>query len=237
MKTRTNEFNQQIGEEILSWQKREFPSKVKHTGNYTILEKLSEKHIKKLFDAFHQNSNNSSWTYLSYEPINDLETFSKFIEERINDSARVYYTILDKKSLNPLGIFSLMRINQADGVIEVGDVNFSDKLKRTRIATEAHYLLAQYIFDELGYRRYEWKCDNLNAPSKKAAKRLGFQYEGTFRKAVIYKNRLRDTCWFSMLIEEWPDHKNAMQQWLSETNFDREGNQIRQLRDFDNNSN
>lgn len=232
MKTNVNEFNQIIGEEILSWEKREFPSKVEHVGKYTILEKLSKRHTEKLFEAFQQNSDNSSWTYLTYDPIVDWAAFEKFVEDRMNDSSRVYYVVIDKKSRNPLGLFSLMRIDQNHGVIEVGDVNFSDRLKRTTMATEAFYLLAKYVFEELQYRRYEWKCDDLNVPSKKAAERLGFKYEGTFRKAMIYKNRQRDTSWFSMLIDEWANRKNAMEQWLDEQNFDSEGKQIRQLKDF-----
>lgn len=232
MKTKVNEFNQQIGEEILAWEKREFPSKIEHVGKYTILEKLSKKHTKKLFEAYQQNVDHSNWTYLIYEPINDMATFDKFVDDCMNHSNRFYYAVLEKESGNPLGLFSLMRINQKDGVIEVGDVNFSDKMKRTRIATEAHYLLAKYVFEELQYRRYEWKCDDLNVPSKNAAKRLGFKYEGTFRRDMIYKNRLRDTSWFSMLIEEWPNRKRALQQWLDEKNFDSKGNQIKQLKDF-----
>lgn len=237
MKTKLNEFNQLIGEEIISWNKREFPSKGEHVGKYTILEKLSKSHTKKLFEAFQYNSDSSNWTYLVHDPIDDLDTFDKFIEDRMNDRSRFYYVIIDKKSNNPLGLFSLMRVNQIDGVIEVGDINFSNQLKKTRIATEAHYLLAKYVFDELQYRRYEWKCDALNVPSKKAAERLGFKYEGTFRKAMIYKNRLRDTSWYSMLIEEWENHKQVMQEWLNEENFDSKENQIKRLLEYRSNIN
>lgn len=114
----------------------------------------------------------------------------------------------------------------------VGNINFSDALRRTRMSTEAHYLLALYAFEELQYRRYEWKCDSLNAPSIQTAKRLGFKYEGTFRNAVIYKNRSRNTNWFSMVIEEWPLHKQALTQWLAEENFDDKGVQVQRLEAF-----
>ncbi len=140
--------------------------------------------------------------------------------------------MLNKETKQPLGIFSLMRIDQENGVIEVGHINFSVALRKTRMSTEAHYLLALYVFEGLQYRRYEWKCDSLNAPSNKTAKRLGFQYEGTFRNNQIYKQRSRNTNWFSMLKEEWSFHKQAITQWLAEENFDDNGVQIQKLEAF-----
>jgi len=139
------------------------------------------------------------------------------------------YTIV--KILKEVHISALYQAYE-NGVIEVGNINFSDALKRTTISTEAHQLLASYVFDELGYRRYEWKCDALNAPSIKMAKRLGFTYEGTFRNVVIYKGRERNTCWFSMLQEEWPTYKEAIEKWLASENFDEKGIQIRKLEEF-----
>ena len=132
----------------------------------------------------------------------------------------------------PLGIFSLMRIDQNNGVIEVGHVHFSDALRKTRISTEAHYLLARYVFEELRYRRYEWKCDALNAPSNQTARRLGFQFEGTFRNNIVYKQRTRSTNWFSMLQEEWPQRKQAFLRWLSADNFDEQGRQRQKIEAF-----
>jgi len=125
---------------------------------------------------------------------------------------------------------SLMRIDENNGVIEVGNIMYSDKLKHTRIATESQYLFASYVFDELGYRRYEWKCDSLNEPSRKAALRLGFTFESIFRNAIIYKNRNRDTAWFSIINTEWSEINRKYISWLSPSNFDELGKQKKSLK-------
>lgn len=130
----------------------------------------------------------------------------------------------------PVGMASLMRIDPANGVIEVGNINYTPALSRTRAATEAMFLLMARAFDDLGYRRYEWKCDALNVPSRNAAARLGFTYEGTFRQAIVYKGRNRDTAWFSILDTEWPRLKAGFVAWLDPSNFDAEGQQRRPLR-------
>ncbi|OIK17188.1 GNAT family N-acetyltransferase [Bacillus sp. MUM 116] len=231
MNQRINKYNQPIGEELSNWQKREFPSDMYYVGKHTIVTRLSRAHTKELYNAY-KNSNPSNWTYLTDEPPHNYEKFEQTLLEKIESSTQIYYAVLNKETNKPLGIFSLMRIDQANGVVEVGSINFSDALRRTRISTEAHYLLAKYVFEELQYRRYEWKCDSLNAPSIKTAKRLGFKYEGTFRNNVIYKNRSRSTNWFSMLIEEWPLHKQALTQWLADENFDDEGIQVQRLESF-----
>ena len=145
---------------------------------------------------------------------------------------RFYYAIVDKESGKALGTFALMRINRGSRVIEVGSVTYSPQLKRTRLATEAQYLLARYVFEELEYRRYEWKCDALNQPSRYAAERLGFIYEGTFRQAVVYKGRNRDTDWLAMIDKDWPAVKIRLEKWLSPDNFDENGQQIKALSDF-----
>ena len=132
-----------------------------------------------------------------------------------------------------MGSFALMRIDPANRVIEVGSITYSDRLKRTRMATEAQLLLAQYVFETLKYRRYEWKCDSLNQPSRNAALRLGFAYEGMFRQAIVYKGRNRDTCWYSMLDSEWPRVKRRLEKWLSDENFDAQGRQRVALRDIE----
>lgn len=231
MNQKINKFDQQIGEELSNWQIRKFPSDMYYIGEYTIVTRLSRTHIKELYNAF-KNSHPSNWTYLPEEPSNNYEEFEQTLLEKIESPTHIYYAVLNKETNEPLGYFSLMRIDQANGVVEVGHVNFSDALRRTRMSTEAHYLLAMYVFEELQYRRYEWKCDSLNAPSIQTAKRLGFTYEGTFRNAVIYKNRSRNTSWFSMLIEEWPLHKQALTQWLSKNNFDDKGVQVQRLEVF-----
>ncbi|MFD4706670.1 GNAT family N-acetyltransferase [Gottfriedia sp. NPDC058432] len=231
MNQRINKYNQPIGEELSNWEIREFPSDMYYVGKHTIVTRLSRTHTKDLYNAF-KISNPSNWTYLTDEPPLNYENFEQTLLEKIESSTQIYYAVINKETNKPLGIFSLMRIDQTNGVIEVGSINFSDALRRTIISTEAHYLLAKYVFEELQYRRYEWKCDSLNAPSIKTAKRLGFSYEGTFRNNVIYKNRSRSTTWFSMLIEEWPLHKQALTQWLAEENFDEEGIQIQKLESF-----
>ncbi|KAJ4580343.1 hypothetical protein HRR83_003291 [Exophiala dermatitidis] len=125
-----------------------------------------------------------------------------------------------------------MRIDPNHRVVEVGNILFSPALQRTRAATEAMYLLARYVFEDLGYRRYEWKCDNLNLPSKRAAIRLGFTFEGVFRKHMVYKGRSRDTAWFAMVDEDWPVIKKAFEDWLRDENFDESGRQKRRLEDL-----
>ena len=128
-----------------------------------------------------------------------------------------------------MGVCALMRIDAANRVIEVGHILFTPLLQRTPAATEAMYLAARYVFDDLGYRRYEWKCNNCNEPSKRAASRYGFTYEGLFRQHLIMKGRNRDTAWFSMLDSEWPARKAAFEAWLAPENFDAEGKQVRPL--------
>lgn len=231
MNQRINKYKQPIGEDLSSWKERKSPSDMCYVGKYTIVTRLSRTHIKELYKVY-KNSHSSNWTYLPDEPPHNYEIFEETLLGKIESDTDVYYAVLNKETNKPLGIFSLMRIDRANGVIEVGNVNFSDALRRTRMSTEAHYLLALYVFDELQYRRYEWKCDSLNAPSIQTAKRLGFKYEGTFRNAVIYKNRSRNTNWFSMLIEEWPLHKQAFTKWLAEENFDDKGVQIQRLEAF-----
>lgn len=140
-----------------------------------------------------------------------------------------FFGIWNKEHSKVLGTLALMRNDRQNGVIEVGYVIYSQQLKKSIQATEAQYLLAKYVFENLGYRRYEWECDSLNEPSKLAAKRLGFEYEGTFRQAIIYKNRNRDTSWFSMLDCEWERNKKRLEKWLSPDNFDQDGKQLLSL--------
>lgn len=231
MSQRVNKYNQPIGEIVVNWERKKFPSDIRYVGKYTIVTKLAQRHIKDLYEAF-ANTHPRNWTYLTDECPKDYAEFEKMLIEKIENTVKVCYVVINKQTNQPVGIFTLMRIDQDNGVIEVGNVNFSAALQGTRMSTEAHQLLASYVFEELQYRRYEWKCDSLNAPSIKTAKRLGFTYEGTFRKAVIYKKRSRDTCWFSMIREEWPLYKQAMTKWLAEDNFDEKGQQIQKLELF-----
>ena len=141
----------------------------------------------------------------------------------------LFHAIVDQATGKPVGAAAYMRIDRANGVIEVGNINYSPLLQRKPAATEAMFLMMARVFDELGYRRYEWKCDSHNAPSRAAAARLGFQYEGLFRQAVVYKGRNRDTCWFSIIDSEWPALKRAYGEWLAAENFDAGGRQRRGL--------
>lgn len=226
---RYNQFNQPIGENLETFTKPSFPEVSLLNGQYCRLEKLNEQHIDDLFSHFSLEEDASNWTYLTEEQIDDKSLFKQYIEKQIKSDDPYFLAIIDQKSNKALGEFSLLRINPIDASIEVGHIHFSNILKRTRIATEAHFLLASYVFDILGYRRYEWKCDSLNNPSMNSAKRLGFTYEGIFRQHKIYKTRNRDTAWFSMLDSEWPSIKQKYEQWLAADNFDEDGNQRHSL--------
>ena len=202
-------------------------------GRYVIVECLSkDKHGADLYEVYGPDSPADMWTYLFQNPVQSQEEWSALLDQMLAAQDRFYYAIVDKESGKALGTFALMRINRGSRVIEVGSVTYSPQLKRTRLATEAQYLLARYVFEELEYRRYEWKCDALNQPSRYAAERLGFIYEGTFRQAVVYKGRNRDTDWLAMIDKDWPAVKIRLEKWLSPDNFDENGQQIKALSDF-----
>ena len=227
-----NEYGQMIGEPVDNTP-GVLPSLVRIEGQYTIIEALSvEKHAEDLFAVYGPDSPRDMWTYLFQEPVADMEELVSLLNQMLARKDRFYYVIIDKETCKTLGTFSLMRIDQANRTIEVGVVTFSPALKQTRMGTEAHYLLARYVFEELNYRRYEWKCDTLNLPSRKAAERLGFVYEGTFRQAVVYKGRTRDTDWLSMIDKDWPQVKTRLETWLAPKNFDKNGRQYKSLREL-----
>jgi RimJ/RimL family protein N-acetyltransferase len=144
----------------------------------------------------------------------------------------MFHAIIDRESAKAVGLASFMRMDPANGLIEVGHIHYAPVMRRTPAGTEAMLLMMQRAFDELGYRRYEWKCDSLNAPSRRAAERYGFTFEGIFRQAVIYKRRNRDTAWFAIIDRDWPAIKHTFEQWLDPANFDDSGHQKRQLSDF-----
>ena len=226
-----NEYGQMIGEPVDDTP-GVLPSLVRIEGRYTIIEALSvEKHAEDLLAVYGPDSPRDMWTYLFQESVADGEELVSLLNQMLARKDRFYYAIIDKTTGKALGTFSLMRIDQVNRVIEVGAVTFSPALKQTRMGTEAHYLLARYVFEELNYRRYEWKCDALNLPSRKAAERLGFIYEGTFRQAVIYKGRTRDTDWLSIIDKDWPQVKARLEAWLHPENFDKNGQQIKSLRE------
>jgi RimJ/RimL family protein N-acetyltransferase len=228
-----NKFSQTIGYPIKNWQHRTVPSKSKMTGTYCQLELLDiAKHAKKLFSSLSIENDGSSWTYLPYGPFSTYEDFFLWLQKTSDLSDTVLYTILDKHDL-PIGIAGYLRINAEHGVIEIGHLHFSKLLQRTPAATEAMYLMMSYVFDELKYRRYEWKCDSLNQPSRNAAERFGFKFEGIFRQCNVFKDRNRDTAWFSLLDSEWPTIKNKFINWLDPNNFDETGNQKTRLNEIE----
>ena len=226
-----NEYGQIIGESVVGHTSGKLPAIDFLEGRYARIEALSvEKHAEDLLAVYGPDTPREMWTYLFQEPVADMEELVSLLNQMLARKDRFFYAILDRETGKALGTFSLMRIDQANRTIEVGAVTFSPALKQTRMGTEAHYLLARYVFEELNYRRYEWKCDALNLPSRKAAERLGFVYEGTFRQAVIYKGRTRDTDWLSMIDKEWPQVKARLEAWLHPENFDKNGQQIKSLR-------
>jgi len=174
----------------------------------------------------------SVWDWLGDGPYgSEAELASALASKEAGVGAR-FFAILPTPAATAAGYASLMRIDAANGVVEVGNVLFSPSLQRTPAATETMYLMAKYIFEELGYRRYEWKCNALNLPSRRAAERLGFTYEGIFRQHMVVKGRSRDTAWFSMLDSEWPARRRAFEGWLAAENFDADGLQRRTLASF-----
>ena len=228
-----NEYGQMIGESMEGYTLGELPSIDFLEGRYARIEAISvEKHAEDLLAVYGPDSPREMWTYLFQPPVANLEELMVALKQMIERKDRFYYTIIDKVTGKALGTFSLMRIDQNNRVVEVGAVTFSPALKQTRMGTEAHYLLARYVFEELNYRRYEWKCDALNLPSRKAAERLGFIYEGTFRQVVIYKGRTRDTDWMSMIDKDWLQVKARLEAWLDPENFDKNGRQYKSLREL-----
>jgi RimJ/RimL family protein N-acetyltransferase len=199
------------------------PGPVTLQGRYGRVERLAQHHDEDLWEAV--QGHDALWTYMSsYGPFPDFPTFSKWVGSRPPLEDPYSYAIVEPSG-RAVGISTLMEIKPAMRSIEVGHIVYTPRLQRTRLATEAQYLLAKYVFEALGYRRYEWKCNALNAPSWRAALRYGFVYEGILRQAMIAKGRNRDTAYFSMLDSEWPVRKAAFEQWLAPENFDAGGKQ------------
>jgi RimJ/RimL family protein N-acetyltransferase len=200
------------------------PDAVTLKGRYGHLEKLRPDHASELWQVF--AGQDQLWTHIAADgPFANFEAFSAFIAQRAAAADPYAYAIV-AAAARAIGYFTLLRIVPDMQVIEVGHVLYSPALQRTPLGIEAQYLLARYVFETLHYRRYEWKCDALNAPSRRAAQRYGFVYEGTFRQSMITKEgRNRDTAWFSMLDSEWPSRKANFERWLSPDNFDGEGRQ------------
>ncbi|KRF17767.1 hypothetical protein ASG90_05325 [Nocardioides sp. Soil797] len=228
MASRTNEHGQQIGPTIDGWAPCPFPDVATLRGSWCRVEPLLAEHSTELYDELCGPGNEDLWTYLPVEMPADRAEFAELIEARADliDAVAVLIRTADGTAA---GTATLMRVDRANGSVEVGWIVLGRSLQRTTAATEAQYLLAKHAFD-LGYRRYEWKCDALNEPSRRAAARLGFVPEGRFRQALVYKGRNRDTDWFSITDAEWPTLAAAFQQWLDPDNQP-DGRQVRSLGD------
>jgi len=198
-------------------------------GQYCRLEPFDmARHSTGLFKAYRVDKTGKNWTYLTTEGFDNLAEFEAWAQETCTNTDPFSYAIIDPESGQAIGLASFLSINPAAGSIEVGWLSFSPLLQGTRASTEAMYLMMQEAF-RLGYRRYEWKCDSLNAPSNRAAKRLGFTFEGIFRQARVYKGRNRDTAWYSVIDGEWPTLKTRFERWLAPENFDEAGQQRTKL--------
>ena len=218
-----DELGQPISFPVKQWQVRPYPHGVFLQGDYCRLERLDpDLHGADLHTANSTDAKNQIWTYLAYGPFETLNDYKQWVKETCLGDDPLFYAIVDNRSKQALGVASYLRINPTDGVIEVGHINYSPLLQKTIMATEAMYLMMRHVFDDLKYRRYEWKCDALNAASRSAALRLGFTFEGVFRQATMYKRRNRDTAWFSIIDTEWPSLKQAYQTWLAPDNFEKD---------------
>jgi Acetyltransferases, including N-acetylases of ribosomal proteins len=225
-----NAYGQPVGAPLPDWQPRSWPSYETFNGQYCRLEPLSaERHGRDLYAAYALAIDGGDWTYMFAEPFTSEAEYLAYARKIEQGKDPMHFAVIDLRSQRAVGTLALMRIDTAHGVVEVGHVAFSPLLKQTSMATEAHYLLMRYAIEQLGYRRYEWKCDSCNLPSRKAALRLGFQFEGLFRQAIVYKGRSRDTCWFSIIDGEWPPLKQAFERWLAAENFNAEGTQRMKL--------
>jgi RimJ/RimL family protein N-acetyltransferase len=219
----------------LNWSPAAVPPRTAIDGELVRLEVLDpQRHAASLFTSSHAPGAEDLWQHLPYGPFAGQAEFTAWLEQRAASADPLFYAVVDWESMRALGMASFLRIKPDNGVIEIGHIWFAPELQRTRKATEAIFLLAKTAFDDLGYRRLEWKCDSLNLPSRRAADRFGFTFEGIFRQHMIVKGRNRDTAWFSMTDGEWPLRKAAFEAWLAPDNFDGAGRQIHTLSDLRN---
>lgn len=224
----TNALGQPVGYPVPGWTPPPAPTRASMTGRYCSLEPLdAPRHARALFEANALDTTGALWTYMPYGPFPTLADYTAWIDGVTRGSDPLFYAIVSGVD-GPVGVASYMRIDPKGGSIEVGGLAYSPKLQRTPAATEAMFLMMRHAFG-LGYRRYEWKCNALNAPSRDAAARLGFTYEGIFRQHVVHKGRNRDTAWFAIVDHEWPALEKAYLRWLDPDNFDADGRQKARL--------
>ena len=225
----TNELGQPIGLAVSGWKVPQPPARAPMEGRFCRLEPLDAKvHAEALHAANVLNTDGSMWTYMAYGPFANLTDYKTWVEGATRGNDPLFLAIVDSATGKAVGVASYLRIDPANGCIEVGHLAYSPLVQRKPAASEAMYLMMEQAF-KLGYRRYEWKCNALNAPSRAAAQRLGFSYEGIFRQATVVKGRNRDTAWYSIVDGEWPALQKAFQTWLAPGNFDAQGRQRAQL--------
>lgn len=226
---RLNGLGQPVGADLPGWTGRSFPPRTAMRGRFCSVEPLDPaRHADDLFAANAVDREERLWTYLAYGPFASAAHYRAWLDAAAAKDDPLFHAIVagaEGTAGRAVGLAALMRIDPPNGVAEIGHLAFSPPLQRTAAATEALVLLMRRIFDELGYRRLEWKCDTLNAPSRAAAERLGFRFEGVFRQAVVVKGRNRDTAWYSITDGEWPALRAAFDRWLDPANFDGQGRQ------------
>lgn len=219
-----------LGHPVPDWTPPPAPEPMTLTGQYCRLEPLeAEKHAAFLFNAFENQDH--LYDYLPAGPFHSAAQYHRWVKDVTSDPGNLFFAVYDLQQQAYLGVLSYLRIAPQAGSIEVGNINFSTAMQRSPVSTEAVYLTMQWAF-EAGYRRFEWKCNALNAPSRRAAQRLGFSYEGVFRQALVVKGRNRDTSWFAIIDAEWPALKEAFRVWLDPANFDEHGQQRERLSDL-----
>jgi RimJ/RimL family protein N-acetyltransferase len=228
-----NHLGQPVGFPVLGWRPPPLPPRTGMVGRFARVEPLDpDRHATELFEANSEDRDGHNWTYYNYGPFATLADYRRWVQGSCSDNTRLFHAIIDQASSKAVGVAAYANAQPQHGTIEVGALNFSPRLQRRPAATDAMYLMMRRVFDELGYRRYEWKCDSWNLPSRAAAARLGFTYEGLFRQAMITRGNNRDTAWFSVIDREWPTLRAAFEAWLDSTNFDSDGRQRRSLASF-----
>ena len=219
-----------MNSDLSQWAGAPRPHRVALDGRDARLEPFSlERHAADLFASAREPGAEARFVYLFDDVPADIEAFRAWMMKVGGNDDPLFFAVIDKATGRAEGRQALMRIDPVHGVIEIGHVLWGPAIARTRVATEALYLSARYVFDDLGYRRFEWKCNDRNEPSKRAARRFGFAFEGVFRQHMVTKGRNRDTAWFSMLDSEWPALRSSYQAWLAADNFDDRGRQRRSL--------
>ena len=221
--------NLPTGRPLPGWRPRPLPPRTPMPGRFCRLEPLEIRtHAADLFEAYREDPAGRGWTYLPYGPFERPAAFRKWLSADSGGSDPLFFAVVDANG-RAGGMAGFLRIQPTVGVIELGHIHFAPRLQQTPAATECIFLMLTRVFDELGYRRCEWKCDSLNSASRRAAERLGFTFEGLFRQATVYKGRNRDTAWYSVIDREWSARRASFQRWLSPSNFWPDGRQRKRL--------